>query len=291
MARKKTNTVRETVVSAENTGVLDIVKTLKAPNVVDELAKLQLKVQDQFSNITGSITNELARLNQVQTAITLQEQRLKELFQIESEAVSLDDLKAQREQWRSDWDAEQARLEQERERDDQEYQYELNRVRKAAEDKYNETVARTKRDETLRAEQLNTEWAKRETVLKLAEQELVDLRAQIVAMPETIRKEVSKAEAIRENSLNREHKHALEMLNQTHTSEKTVMKANIDSLNMTITHLREHVTGLDTQLAEARRDSKEVAQKALESASSRDLATNLQRALESRDNSTSGQKR
>src|SRR5262249_29249736 len=149
---------------------------------------------------------------QLDEAITIKEARLHELHGIEADAVTLDDMKAQKEAEEQDWQgkrAERARLwaEEEiertkkwkRENDDHEYVFKTNQ--KKVRDEFEGEVATHRRNEAARQEMLTKSWTDRENFLKNQEQELNDLRKGAETFDARLKSGVGAAEAILSNKL------------------------------------------------------------------------------------------
>ena len=92
--------------ATEAQAVLDNVKDMELTKVVSEIGSLQVSLQGTLANLSATITNKIQQVDQLDTAITLKEQRLQELHGIEKEAVSLDEMKAQKEEEARKWEKE-----------------------------------------------------------------------------------------------------------------------------------------------------------------------------------------
>jgi hypothetical protein len=105
--------------------------------------------------------------------------RLNELFQIEAEAVSLDDIKAQKQAEVTEWisvskksvrpsGAEEVASERDKQwkREQEQHDYSVTQSRRRSADEFAAEVARNKRAEEVRHLELVQEWTERETGLK-----------------------------------------------------------------------------------------------------------------------------
>lgn len=295
MATKGRQTKKIQEVEAQS--VLESVKDLDLNKVVTEIGSLQITVQETLANLSGTLTNKVQQVSQVDAAIRLKEARLQELFNIEKEATSLDDLKAQREQDELDWDAqvvertetwneEESERAKARLREEEEHNYKTAQARARAQEEYAALVAKHQRDEAIRQEALNKSWNEREGALKAKEQEFVSLKAQVDGFDAKVKAEVTRAEAIIGNTLKKQYEHEKALLTKDFETETKLNAAKVASYTETVANLQAQIASLESQLAQAHRDSKDVASQALVSASGRQAMDAVQQVISTRDNST-----
>lgn len=277
--------------ATEAQSVLDSVKNVNLQSVIAEVGGLQVTVQESLATLSGALSSKIQEMQNLDTAIALKNARLKELHNIESEAVTLDDLKAQRDAEQKEWDAqrderdriwddEDAERNRSQQRAEDDYNYTVSVARKKAQDDFDALMASTKRNEALRAETLERGWKDRENVLKAKETEFTNLQTQVAGFDAKLKTEVSKAEAILSNVLKKQYEHEMALLKKDSESEKNLHQIRVSAMDETITSLQEQIKDLQTQLAQARSDAKDVASQALQSASGRDVAVALQRAMD-----------
>jgi hypothetical protein len=230
-------------------------------------------------------------LRSIESAIELKQQSLKQLYAIEREAISLDELQAEIEHQRKAWDEEQREKEREFkmrvaertklwQREEEEYDYKLAQEHKKTTDTFTDQMAQAEKDNKGRQETLEKSWSERETELKKREVELADLRKQVENFPEVVKKEVNAAVAIATNSLKKEYETKIVLAaKDTETAQKLATQ-EINSLSQTIVKLQAQIDGLKEQLDQAHHDVKEISAKALDSASGRSAMEALQKVLE-----------
>lgn len=288
MAVAKTS--RKKVADTEATKVLDAVQDLDITTVVKEMGDLQVQVQQSLAGLSASLTGKVQKLEEVDQAISLREQRLKELFQIESEAVSLDDLRQQKEQEVLDADRKRTErdnlwVEQEVERskkwkrEDEERAYATKVQRERALAEHQSLIDQHQRDEIVRQNEFNRVLADRENAMKARETELDELRKTVAGIDARVKADVTRAEAILTNVLKKQHEHEVQLLRKDTDTAQVIHTAEITSLKASIATLQDQVKDLNVQLLSARADAKEVAQEALKGASQRQVADALQGAL------------
>lgn len=278
--------------ATEAQAVLDSVKGLALQQVIGEVGDLQVTVQNTLAGLSAALTSKIQQLQQCDQAITLKEQRLKELHGIEAEAITLDDMKAQKEAeqqaWEKEredrenqWNEEVAERAKTWKRQEDERNYDVLTKTKRATDEFEATVSANKRAEQARQETLLKSWNEREEALKSQEQEFTNLQTQVAGFEARLESEVKKAEAILSNVLKRQYEHEAALLRKDAEAEKSMNAVKVSALNDTIQNLEQQVQDLGQQLVQARSDAKEVASQALQSASGRQVADALQQVVSS----------
>lgn len=274
--------------------VLATVKELDPAKVVTDVGNLQLSVQSTLSNLSASITNKMAQVKTIDDAIRLKEERLQELYGIEKEAVTLDDMKAQVEAERAQadisrqerdarWSEEQTERQKQWKRASDEFTYEFEQRKKRTQEEFDAEVARKVRNEQIRSEAAIKAEQEREAILKARENEFAELKKAVDGFDARIKAEVTKAEAIVSNSMKRQHDYEISLLKKDSEAASNLFQAQIASLNNTITGLNKQVADLNAQLVIARNDAKDIASSALQSSSQKQVADALSKVLEQRD--------
>lgn len=292
-------TRKEQVKTVEAQTVLESVKDLTPQKVVAEVSNLQLSVQGQLASIQNSMTVQLQKLTELDTAITLKEQRLKDLFAIEAEAVTLDDLRMQienerikadadSENIRRNWTEEETDRNKRWKREEDEHTYTFASMKKRVMEEFHAEVEKNKRNEAIRQADLNKTWSEREIILKAKEADYNAMKTLVDGFDARLKQEISKAETIKENSLKKEYEHTKALLIKDNDAAKNMAAMEVKSADAKATALAEQVKELQVQLVSARADAKEVASQALQSASGRQVADALQRVVDTRDTTPSG---
>ncbi len=284
-------TQNKKIAAVEAEAVLASVKDLDLTKVVGDISTLQVQVQNTLAGLSATLTNKVQKMQDVDTAIGLKENRLSELFQIESEAVKIDDLKAQKMEEENEWeerrlerDATWAEQESDRQkawkRAEEEHDYSLAQAKKRAQEEFEAEILRNKRSEQNRVEELNKQWATREEEIKSKETEINQLKSDVAGFDARLKTEIAKSEAIVGATLKRQFEHESALLKKDAESERALNQVKIQAMNSTIESLEAQITSLQTQLASARADAKEVATQALNSASERQVSVALQKVMD-----------
>jgi chromosome segregation ATPase len=284
--------MKKTRKKLDDVKTVDTVKTLQAAGVVNEIGNLQVTVQTTLANISAAITGKLEQLHNVESAIGTLEDRLNEVYQIEKEALSLEEIKAARadEQARFDkmiaarnqeWTEDEAERAKEWHRKEEEHNYDVLQKRKRFADEFNAEVEGHKRAERIRTDELTKAWAARETEIATKEAEVVNLKKEAEGFEAKMKAEISKAESIATNSVKKQYEHQMQLLQKDMESERNMSNSKIQSLQIQVGQLVDQIKDLNVQLLSARTDAKEVTAQALQSASGRQVAEALSRVVDS----------
>jgi hypothetical protein len=274
-----------------DTEILQSVTGLNLDSVSSSLASTQVEVQQSLADLSGKLVEQLQVLRNVEQAIQLKREELKQLYDMEAAAVELDDLEAQIDARRQAWTEEQAKkvrefheLQSDRNkqwtRAEEEYKYNISQEHKKAEDAFAGKMAEQAKANKDKQETLEKGWAEREAELKKREKELEDLRTQVANFPEVVKKEVNAAVAVATNSVKKEYETKIVLAAKDSETAGKLAAQEVASLKQVIEKANAQLADQKTQLDQAHRDAKEISAKALESASGRSAMEALQKVLE-----------
>ncbi len=292
---KPTGAKNRQATAIKETEILDAVAGLNLDAVSGTLATTQVEVQKALADLSAKLVERLQLLRNVEEAIVLKRDELKQLYDLETAEVELDDLQAQIEAQRHAWDEEQARrqrefAEQRAEREKQwaraeeEYQYRLEQEHKKQSDTFETEMEEQAKANRNNQEALEKNWAEREAELKKREKELEDLRAQAANFSEVVKKEVNAAAAIATNSVKKEYEMKLVLATKDADTAQKLAQMEVGSLKQALEKATAQMADVKAQLDQAHRDAKEISAKALESASGRSAMEALQKVLEKEPN-------
>lgn len=271
--------------------VLTSVKGLNFDSVSKSITETQVEVQKVLADLSGRVMERLQELQTLEEAIGLKKTELKQLHEIETKAGTLDELEAQIVAQRKAWDEEQAEkkrlfTEQQSERnkawkrEEEEYQYKLAMEHRKQEDAFRALMEQQQKANRDKQEELTKQWNEREGELKKRENEFAELKAFKEAAPEMVKKQVNQEVAIATNSVKKEYETKMTLAGKDAETEKRLFEQERSSLNAQITKYQAQIEDLNNKLEQAQRDAKEIAAKALESASGRATTEALQRLME-----------
>lgn len=274
----------------------EAVKGVTAVDVINQIGNLQVDLQKTLANLSADITNKLDQMNQVDMAIAEKREELKELYEIDATASSIEEVLARKAETEANWAKaqadRQAKWNEENtlrtktwQRESEEHAYNTKVQQLRIKDEFETEVARLKREEEVRQESLSKLWRDRDESLKAREKEVDELRAKVASFDDRVKAEVAKEVAIATNSQKKHYETQIQLINKDMTTEKQIYQSKIEALNETIAVNLGQIKDLQVQLNAARMDAKEVTSAALSSASGRQVAEALQKVV---DNNSTG---
>ena len=289
-----------TIISENEARIRKAVEPLGIEKAVQSLSTIGLEISRGLNQISESVVQKLTELQNLNDAVTLQKNELTRLHKIDVAATALDSMVADYNQkkvelenqisarttefdvmtaerkvaWAKE-ESDHARMvrerneetEKQRRREVSDYEYAKNQERKLKEDTAQEQIAKLVKAATERQEILEKTWLARETELKARETELVDLRSQVASFPDTMKKEVSKAEAVLSNTLSKKYEMDITLLKKDMDTDKKLAAQEIAALQATIQNQSSEIASLKNQLASEKMATQNVIVKALDSAS------------------------
>ncbi|HBB33679.1 MAG TPA: hypothetical protein DDZ80_01065 [Cyanobacteria bacterium UBA8803] len=294
----KIATKEEEAEKEKNKKVLEVASTYTVDSIVKGLADLQLEFGTIVNGLSDKLTQETSKLDELKLAITVETQQLQELQQVRVVADALhlltqehqENLKSleqntaeQRTAIEKDqtekhkfWAKEEKDFEstvqeqnellaKERQRQQADYQYELERQRKIETDDY-EQLKRNQERELQEANQEKEKlWSEREKILQERQPVLKEYEKKVAAFPNELDEAVKKAreEAIKE--VHQDAKVKAELLEKEWEAAKQSYEFKIQSLEETINKQTQQIEQLYAQLQETLKQSQSLAMRAFNS--------------------------
>jgi len=299
--------------------VLTAVSGLSTDGVTQNINSLKVETGKLLSRLSEMLEKEVRNLEQVQQAIRLKEEELKEIYEIDKSAATLAALieaqHQEREKFESEIKERKASLEEEirmtreawqkekseferrskereleekkrREREEEEYKYSFQRQQELAklefEDEKARRVAELKRieeDMRLLKEKTEVELKDRENRIAESEMELERMREQIAKFPEQQEKAVSQAVKETEARLRKDFDYQKQLQKKEFEGERNVLTARITGLEETLREQAERISKLSGQQELSYQKVQEIAVKAIEGASKVGSFGGLQKIL------------
>jgi hypothetical protein len=296
-----------------------VADALSSEGAVRAIAELKSTITRTLVQLSDRLEEEAGKYNQVRRAIDAKEVELKEIYEIQRTATTLqamlethqrqqeemertfqsekEELDRQIETTRGQWDAERKLHDQEikerdtaeqkrRQREQDEYKYAFARDQQIARDQAADELARLQKDLAERKEQAERQWgereknlAAREQDLVLREQELAELRGRVASFARDLQAAIEQAETRAAERLQQQHQAAQELLRRQLEGEKNVLAARIAGLEHTVAEQDEQITRLEQQAEKAYSQIQEIAVRAIEGSASTKQLANLQQLL------------
>lgn len=275
--------------------VTNTVQALNVNKVVSEIGELQVNIQSTLSGIAAQITGKLEELGNSEKAIGIMQGKIAELYQVEKELQSIEEIKAKKIEEEEklkkmislkneEYQNEIEQREKQWTREEEEHNYENEMKLRKFQNSFADTIEEQKRVEKARVEALTADWTRRENELNSKEKEFINLKDQVVGFTKQLDSEVAKVKATTEARLKNEYEHTVALLNKDMVAERNLSLEKITALHNQIAQMTVQIKTLNEQLESARADSKEITTNALQSAAGRQVVDALQKSME--NNST-----
>ena len=262
-----------------------------------------------LAQISDKLEEEIGKFKSVQSAISLKEKELQELYEIERSAVTLaaliesqnqkrqafesemgekkealsqeiETLRADREKEKNEYEAETKERDvaekKRRDRDKEEYDYSFKREQKIAKDKFEDEKGKLEKEIQVKREQMEKELQTRESAIASQENEFNELRKKVSAFPKETEAALSKAIKETTERLNLEAKNREELQKKEFWGEKNVLTTRIESFEKIAKEQSEQIAKFTQQLEKAYQQVQEIAVKTIEGSSTIKSFANLQ---------------
>jgi len=289
--------------------VTQVAESLSSEGIAKEVSTLKIETGKMLAQISDRLEEEINKFKTVQSAITLKEKELQELYEIEKSALTLASLIESQAQKREAFESEMAekkealtreieflRSERERakkeyedetkerdtaekkrrEREKDEYDYAFKREQKIAKDKFEDEKGKLEREVQIKREEMERDLQEREKMIASQENELAELRKRAAVFQKEVETAVGKAIKETTDRLNLESKNREELLKKEFAGEKNVLTTRIESLEKLAKEQGEQIARLGLQLEKAYQQVQDIAVKTIEGASSAKSLANLQ---------------
>lgn len=300
------------------TAIVEKASQYTVETIIKGLADLNIHMGSALTALASQLTSEARKLSDIREAILIETTRLKEVYDIDISAHTLDLLIRDHEEKqvafevkykenvaqleneillkRAEWKKEQeaynlflkesdAKFKKEREREKEEYEYSTALARKKDHDAYLEqksVLEKELRDLRQKEEEI---LAVRETAIAAREQELTELQAKAAAFPEELSVAIKKAETETTLRVETHLKHAEAIRIKESETEKRLAELKINSLQEIVSKQSLQIESLTKKLEESSNQVQAIAVKAIEGASNtRALSTINEIAMEQAKN-------
>ena len=262
------------------------VEALSLDAIVMELSSLKLAIGKHLTDVEERLSAEAARLAALKEAAAEQETRLRELHEIEAAAGKLEELRqtiaseketfeAVMAETRAQWDKEKKEHEaalkerdaldkKERQREEEDYQYQLKQRRQREKDAFEaeREERRRKLEEELAAREADVK--AREEALAAQEKELAELRQRAQEFPAQLDQAVRAASESAAKATEERLKLEKLLLEKDMEREREVMRLTVASLQERVKEQEGRIKALDADLKESIVRSQSVASRAIE---------------------------
>ncbi|MFB2834349.1 hypothetical protein [Floridanema evergladense] len=294
----KVATKEEEAEKEKNKRTLEVASTYTVDSIVKGLADLQLEFGSIITGLSTKLTAETTKLDELKKAIEIENQHLQELQQVRVVADALhiltqehqeklrtieENATNQREsldkelaETRKSWQKEQEEftatireqtelLTAERQRQEADYQYELERDRKIKTDEYEEFRRKLERELQQSNQEKEKDWTERERVLTANQTLFEEYRKKVEAFPAQMDEATKKAYGEGISEVNQEAKVKSDLFEKEWEASKQSYELKIQALEQKIQRQTEQITELTNQLQNALKQAQDLAMRAFES--------------------------
>ncbi|OWY69071.1 hypothetical protein B7486_22385 [cyanobacterium TDX16] len=293
----KIATKQEEADKEKNKQILQAAASYTVDNIVKGLAELQLEFGGIVNGLSEKLSKETSKLGELKRAIEVESQNLQELQQIrvvadtlyilnqehqeklklidQGATTQLENLEKAITQTRKVWQQEQVEFEtnlqdrsklivKERQREVEEYQYQLVQTQKINADTY-QLKKRTLEREIQEATQVKEkDWAEREKVLTGQQSLLQEYQKQIAAFPAELEEAVKKTREEAIKDINQDAKVKADLFEKEWQAAKQSYELQVQSLEQVITKQIEQIENLTAQMQAAQQQAQELALRAFQ---------------------------
>lgn len=303
--------------------VIQVAESMSSEGVSREISNLKIETSKTLAQISDRLEEEVNKFRAIQSAITLKEKELQELYEIEKSAVTLaaliesqnqkrqafesemaekkealgqeiEALRAEREKEKNDYEAETKERDmaekKRRDREKEEYEYSFKREQKLTKDKFEDEKSKLEKEIQIKKGQMESELKGREKAIAEKEEELNELRKKVAAFPKEMETAIAKAVKETIEKLTLEAKNREELQKKEFVGEKNVFTTRIESLEKAVREQSEQITKLTQQLEKAYQQVQEIAIKTIEGSSTVKSFANLQQWLSEQTRKSSQEK-
>jgi hypothetical protein len=282
--------IRETTV-AEAAGLTD-------EKIIGQISSLKLTLNSTLDKIEDDLTSEFQRLLKIREAIDIEDQRLKDFYQINAGADSLAAILAAQKEKKEEFEREMTvkksefeeqlkteklnrekesrlweekrketedSLKKQRTREEEEYQYNLQLARKKDKDQYEQKKAILDKELIQKRESFESEINAREQAVAAAEKELTELRSKAENFPADLEKALQASIKETTAQLDKEHKFEKQLSLKDHDGETKLKSQQIESLLAKIKDLEIQLKQAYSKAENAENNTKEITLKAIQS--------------------------
>lgn len=266
-------------------------------NIINGMASLQLSFGSAVNDLADNLTIESNKLEELQKAIAVEKAYLKQLNQVRLVADALHILDREHQekisslqvkttaekeaiekeiaQTRKYWQKEQAEfdtkvaeatelLTKQREAEEADYEYELDRQRKIELDEYEENKRLQTRELTEQETNKNKDWAEREKYLAENKKEFIKNKEDIDGFEAKLKEEYNKAKGSAIKEADSKSKVAAELQEKEWAANQQGYELKIESLTSVIERQTEQIAEITTQLQEVNTQAQNLAMQAFQ---------------------------
>ena len=272
--------------------------SLTDEKIIGQISSLKLNLNSTLDKIEDDLAAEYQKLLKIREAIDIEDQRLKDFYQLNAGADSLAAILAAQKEKKEEFEREmtlrksefeeqmkaeklardketklweekrkeaEEALKKQRSREEEEYLYNLQLARKKDKDQYEQKKAVLDKELTEKRSAFENEITSREHTVAAAEKELGDLRLKTEKFPDDLEKAIQASVKEASAHLTKEHNFEKQLLLKDHEGELKLKNQQTESLMARIKDLENQLKQAYAKAENAESNSKEITLKAIQS--------------------------
>lgn len=288
---------------------IQVADSLSTEGIDREVGNLRSEIGKVLIDLSDRMEKEIGKYLYVKRAVEAKEHDMKDIFEIEKEAMSLAalldaqkdrrerfdtemsdkkqsleaEIDATREAWKAEHSAHDVEVrsreeaeKKKREREAEEYSYTFERQKQQGQEQFEYDKARMERELKVRREELEMDLTAREQTLKEKETELEQLRKREAAYPGEMTAAVDKAVKETTEQLTRESEAREALVKKEFEGEQKVLQSRIEAFQQTVKEQQQQITRLSTQIDKSYGQVQDIAVKAIEGSGNVKILPSLQ---------------
>lgn len=286
VAKTDAEPTQQQLISKKEKAVEDV-RGISTESIIKNIAGLKTSITQALEMLETQMVGSYKELRKLQDTIQIENDNLKELYDITANAHSLSALIAaqkekkevfdkEMENTRLTWQNEKKLYEKEakeltellvkdRKREEEEYSYDLKLKRKKEEDAYLEKKNQLEKELAAKKVAFEKEISERETKVKESETELAELRKKDSGFPKFLETEISKAVKLAEDKIKQQFDFEKQLSGAKMSGETTLRDQTIESLKEKIKDQEVMIKQLTQKVNVSEESVKQIALKALDS--------------------------
>jgi hypothetical protein len=266
--------------------------------IIVQISSLKLNLNSTLDKIEDDLAAEYQKLLKIREAIAIEDQRLKDFYQINAGTDSLAAILAAQKEKKEEFDREmtirksefeeqlksekfnrdketklweekrkeaEESLKKQRSREEEEYHYNLQLTRKKDKDQYDQKKAMLEKEIAEKKASFEIEINSREQTVASAENELAELRLKADKFPADLEKAVQATVKETTGKLDKEYNFEKQLILKDHEGEMKLKNQQIESLLARIKDLENQLKQAYAKAENAENNSKEITLKAIQS--------------------------
>ncbi len=250
-------------------------ESFSSETIISDLSELKVKISKKLQDLESSLLEKAKIVEDLEKEIEDKRKTLKELYDIEVEAGTLEKLIKSQEEKRitfeakiaeekARWEEQISSMKREREREEEEYEYKTKLKHQREEQEFKDRLEKEKKSYEEKKAIEEQELSKREEIISLKENELISLRERVSQFDEILSKEIGEAEKRGISSAEERMRVEKIILEKDIEKEKELYKLTLKTLEEKVKEQEARIKSLEKDLKDLLAQSQSVASKAIE---------------------------